>query len=266
MADYVPLDYSYESLQKRMERMWETIWTLQEKIEDLSNNTEEKKVVPYTKSGGNQDIAHKNPIDISTGMIPNLSGAIVWNDAELKFTPYGTKPTAPEKGYNRHSHSRLSGGALDVNTLEIIDYKVTWETDPTYNKDCQSLWKITPQIKTEKNSKNEDVEKIGKLDLIFNPDTIKWGVASYEIDVEKCYLVRRYKTGDTLPAGKKVGDIMIDTSGKEMKSKLLIETKFKDESGVEQTDISKSAVVWDVNASVFRFFAIYAEEPPKSKE
>jgi len=250
-----------KTLQTRILELENTIKLLISKLEDISNNVEEKQLVPYSKSGGIKDLSHNNPVDTSTGLSTTFSGAVIWNDVDLRVPPYGKYPTSdPVKGYNRHSHSSMSGGALDINTLEIVEYErdsvtdkiIDIEGNKIYHQDCQDTWKKIPKIKKEQNTKEEDVNKIGKLDLIFNADSLKWGVASYEIDVEKCYFVRRYKAGDTIPEGKQIGDIMLDnhTPPQEMKAPLF-----------NETEPTKSNILWDENGNCWRFFAVYAEEP-----
>lgn len=239
-----------KTLQQRIIELENQIILLSSKLEDISNNVEEKRLLPYSKSGGLKDPSQLKSIDISTGMIPTLSGAVLWNDIDLRSPEYGEKPSGnPTKGYNRHSHSRYSGGALDIKTLEIVEYDITdWESDSDYNKHCQQFWRTLPKIKKEQNTSKENVEKIGYLDLIFNPDwgydennkpIGRWGVASYEIDVEKCYLVKRDSEGV----------IETDENGNEMKASLFNE------------DVTKTNIVWDKNAKVWRIYAVFAEEP-----
>lgn len=219
---------------------------IRSELEELQKNTAEKIAQPYTKSGGNKDQSQQKATDISTGMGQTFAGAIVWNDAELLLPAYGTKPDDPTKGYNRHSHSRFSGGALEANTLEIIEYDVTWATDPTHHKDCQSLWKTTPEIKKVKNTDNEDIEKIGLLDLIFNADKEKWGCAAYEIDISKCFFVLRGADGE----------IELDENGIEKKSPLYITSKV---GGVTEVDKAKTSIVWDKTGKCWRIFAVYSD-------
>lgn len=227
------------SLNKRAKIMWEIIWDLQDKLKDLSENTEEKDPSNYTKSGGIKNDSEKRPVDLSTGLPSVLAGSVIWNDTELLKPAYGKKPSAPIKGYNRHSHSRFSGGALDINTLELVEYDIDWALNNLYNKDIQSVWRGLPTIKQLQNSKNENVSKIGYLDLIFNADTHKWGTSAYEIDVKKCYLVLRDEEGN----------IEKDINGQEMKAPLYNE------------DVTKTNLVWDKNSRSWRFYATYAEDP-----
>lgn len=208
---------------------------LMDKVRQLSETVESKSPQPYSKVGqvGNRDqIA---PVGVRSGW-GNLHGnGVIWNDAMLAFPNNQTKPANAVSGYNRHSHGRFSGGALDINILEFVEYNVNWITDPNYNKDCQSYWIIDPAIVTELNTSNEQIERIGLLDLIFNPDTQKWGVTAYEIDVEKTYIVKR----------DSAGDIELDDNGNEKKSLLY------------NSDTTKTNVVWDTNAQAWQFFCIF---------
>jgi hypothetical protein len=211
---------------------------LKTKIDDLSKSTEEKDIKPYSAVGSKRDRSQTRPTDVSTGLGQVFTGGVIWNDSEQIISCYGQKPNDPEKGYNRHSHSRFSGGALDVKTLEIVEYDVDWETG-NYQKDCQSLWRNAPTIKKQQNIHNENVDKIGLLDLVFNADTQKWGVSALEIDVKKCFLVQRDAEGN----------IELDENGIEKKALLYNE------------DITKTNLVWDKNAKCWRFYAVYAEPP-----
>jgi hypothetical protein len=209
---------------------------LKTKIDDLSKSTEEKDIKPYSAVGSKRDRSQTRPTDVSTGLGQVFTGGVIWNDSEQNVPAFGQKPDDPRKGYNRHSHSRYSGGALDVKTLEIIEYNIDWEGG-NFQKDCQSTWRGSPSIKTQQNTGGESVEKIGLLDLIFNPDTVKWGVSAFEIDVKKCYFVLRDSSGD----------IVKDENGNEQKALLYNE------------DMDKTNIVWDKNAKCWRIYATFAE-------
>lgn len=228
-----------QTLNERIEKLEREVANLTSKLNDISNNVEEKKTIPYTRSGGIKDQSQQRPTDVSTGLGQTFAGSIIWNDSELVFPPYGRKPNNPTKGYNRHSHSRYSGGALDINTLEIVEYDVDWEADLTHHKDCQSLWNTLPKIKRVINSRRQSVEKLGKLDLVFNADTSKWGAVAYEIDVKRCYLVERDDKGN----------IALDEDGNEKKALLF------------SSNPNKTCIVWDKMSKTWRFYAVYAETP-----
>lgn len=220
-------------LNDKIKELENKIINLEAKIQDLSKNTEETYKKPISVVGGGKDQSLTRPIDIRSGRGQNLGSPVLWNNTEIDAI-YGVEPAIPIIGYNKHSHSRYSGGALIKDVLEIVEY----EWGSITNKHSQGFLKPSqqPQIATEINSNGETIQKIGLLDLIFNADTGTWGVASYEMDVKKCYLVERDENGD----------IVLDTKGNEKKSSLY------------NTDQTKTAIVWDENAGVWRFYAVYA--------
>jgi hypothetical protein len=172
------------------------------------------------------------PIDAKTGLGAILANHVIWNDKEGLIPPLNEEPPLPTKGYNKHSHSRYSGGALIKDKLEIVEYE--WGT--ITNKDSQQFWVTQPKIKKEVNSKGQSIDKIGLLDLVFNSDTSTWGVATYEIDVKKCYLVER----DTN------GNIATDSKGQQKRSPLY------------NSDTTKTNIIWDESGNCWRLFSVYA--------
>ena len=199
------------------------------------------------------------PVDVTAGYGLISGNAVLWNNGEL-----GTPPINEEipliwttKGYNKHTHSRYSGGALIKQNLEIVEY------DPTdwaliVNPHSQQFWQTNPKIRTTVTSdpSHKTVEMIGTLDVIFNPDAGtdsngnpigKWGVATLEIDVRKCNFVqRRTEDGD----GQKAGDIQKDENGIEMKGPLW------------DSDQTKSSIIWDKDSQVWRLYAAFAPGTP----
>ena len=230
----------------RIQQLENTILNLEGKLKDLSTNTEEKDPTPYTIGSIN-----KNPIQIAD-INTNTDGSIFWNDSELNTPPKFLKPPDPTKGYNKHFHTRYAGGALDINALEIVEYQIEWEgteevPNPTHSKHSQQFWGTSPDIKKVQNTKNELVDKIGNLDLVFDADSAKWGTGAYEIDIDKCYFVRRYPADseEGIP-----GTIMLDENDKEMKAKIY------------NSDNTKTNIIWDKTALCWRWYSIYAETPP----
>ena len=223
-----------ETVQDQLDALYDQIGELSDKVDDLSSNTEEKDLSPYSKADG------YNPIQISDIRVTR-DGYVVWNDSELKCPPFGQKPPDPTIGYLRHFHTRYSGGALDVKATEMVQYNINWDTDDTHSKHSQQLWKDDPPISKTQNSKNENVDMIGTLDMMFDADNKIWGAVPHFIDVEKAYLVR------INPLTKA---IMHDENDVEMKSPLF-----------NALDDSKSCVVWDTNAKVWRFIAVYTQDP-----
>lgn len=205
------------------------------RVLDLNMHIEEGLPLPYTKHGELNTDYRRSPIGTKTGLGRKLGGPMVWNDSILKNPPLNEKPDDATKGYNKHSHSEFSGGALDINTLELIEYDVNWELSFLYNKDCQDYWDVDPPIKIVQNSNGENVEKKGKIGIEFNPDTQTWEAGQANIDVKNTYLVMRDSNGN----------IMIDSRGNEMKAPLY------------NSDSTKTSVIWDSNAGVWRFYAVY---------
>jgi len=219
-----------QSINWRIYELENRVIELRRKLGDLSRNTEEKSKTPISIVGGATEKSIVSPIDLRSGRCMH-GNAVIWNNTEVN-NKYGVEPTTPEVAYNKHSHSRFSGGALIKDVIEIVEY--VWGA--IVNKHSQQYWSPQPEIATEVNSDGETVPKIGQLEVVFNADTKTWGTAAYEIDVKKCYLVERDADGN----------IALDENGKEKKSPLYNE------------DTTKSAIIWDANARCFRFYATYA--------
>lgn len=229
------------TLDERIKLLEEEIISLRIKVSDLSKNTEETTPKPKSIVGGGLDQSLISAVDIRSGMGNFLGNPVKWNNTELDGI-CGTQPDEPTIGYNKHAHSRYSGGALIKDVLEIVEYN--WGA--ITNKHSQQFVQLTDNdIITTTNTNGETVKKIGLLDLVFNPDggydsngnpIGTWGVSTYEINVKKCYLVERDDNGD----------IVIDSKGQEKKSLL-----YNDDS-------NKTSIVWDENAACFRFYAVYS--------
>jgi len=224
------------TLNERIEHLEQQIELLMSKTGDLSTNVEETTKKPYVVAGGGKSSTTNMPIDAKTGLGPILSNHVIWNDSEGFIPPLNREPPNPAKGYNKHSHSRYSGGALIKDKLEIVEFE--WGT--IVNKDSQQFWKNNPLIKTDKNTKGEEVDKIGLLDLVFNPDTLTWSTSALEIDIKRCYLVERDETGA----------VKLDSKGQPMRSLLY------------NTDQTKTSIVWDENGNCWRFYAVYSPGTP----
>ena len=230
-----------KTLNEQIDELQEEIIKLRSKVKDLSENVEEKAPTPYSRVGSLRDETKNTPVDPTTGR-GRFGGFLPWNDNELKSPPLSrtTKPDIPKKGFNKHGHSEFSGGALDINTLELVEYDMELNSDnewisSEYNKHCQQFFITEPKIKNVQNSNNETVLKKGFLGLTFNPDTKKWG--SDEIDVKKTYLVLRDEQGN----------LVKDDNNNEMKAPLY------------NSDPTKTNIVWDSNAKVWRLYAVYAD-------
>ena len=229
-----------ESLNSQIKNLQDNIHKMNSKVKDISTNTEQKDPAPYTI--GNINKKTIRIADIGT----NSDGSIAWNDSELNIPAKYKKPPEPQKGYNKHFHTRYAGGALDINSLEIVEYNIDWALSTTHSKHSQQFWGTIPTIKKAQNTKNEEIDKIGNIAFVFDADSAKWGASAFEIDIEKCYFIRRYlEDGE----GYKKGDIVKDENGKEMKSKIYNE------------DATKTSIIWDETNLCWRFYAIFAEFP-----
>jgi hypothetical protein len=225
------------SLNAKVRELEQKIVALEAKIQDLSRNTEESYKKPITVGGGSQSQGKIGAIDFRSGRGGMNGGPITWNETEID-APYGTQPPAPTIGYNKHAHSRFSGGALIKDVIEIVEYE--WGT--ITNKHSQGFLKSTqqPQIAKEANTAGKQVDKIGLLDLVFNADTQTWGCPAYEIDVRKCYIVERDEDGN----------IALDANGNEKKSPLFNDNELF------------SSIIWDKDGrngqGCWRFLSVYA--------
>jgi len=227
-----------KSLNDRIDELEKQLKELQHKLDYVSDRAEEKSPQPTSQIG---QIQFKHGVMPSSGTglgrVWTYPGHIVWNDADGLTPPYGTTMMIPAKGYNKHSHSRYSGGAFIKDVLEVVDYDFGGSASSN-KKHSQSYWLTDPPIKKVVNTNGESVEKIGVLDLIFNADNRKWGSPAYEIDVRKCAFVMRDSNGD----------IMTDANGKEMASPLY------------NSNPLKTNIIWDPDGKQWRFYAVYAPD------
>lgn len=216
------------------------IVALESKILELSKNTESMRVKPESIIS-QIDLSKTTPMPSTgtgLGKMPGASGGIIFNDADAQNVAFGQNPPQPSKGYNKHGHNEFSGGALDINTLKLVEYVrnpsgiILDQYGNPLNESCQSYWKNPAQI-----AKDGDVEKIGHLEIEFDKNSKKW-LAGGIIDVKKTNLVMKDVDGK----------VMKDSKGQEMKAPMY---------GIE-TDTQN--VVWDKNAQVWRFYAVFADE------
>jgi hypothetical protein len=228
------------TINEQIAKMQAEIKELKSAVAASSSNTDNAPPPPTTFVGGSRDRSLIQSIDAKSGQGQVRGNQLIWYSGEID-QPLNQEPDNPDthpgivsstKIFNKHTHSRYSGGALLKNSLEIVDYDLSLIDNPH----SQIFWKTKPTIKKEKNSQDQSVEKIGLLDLIFNPDTKTWGVSAYEIDVTKCYVVQKDENGI----------IKKDSKGQDMKSPLWNE------------DTTKTSVIWDKNGKCWRFLAVYA--------
>jgi len=214
---------------ERIAQLEQQVQDLQIAIYKINIETSEKYISPTSFGGGPNERSTIKPIDIKTGLGRILGSSLVWHTGELQNPPITEEAPNPEsingaKGYNKHSHSKFSGGALEKNTLEIQELDFT-----TQNKHSQQYWQEEPQLKSDLNLNGEKVDRIGNLDLIFNPDTKKWGSAAYEIDVKKCNFVERDDDGNIIHSAPLYNE-----------------------------DQTKTSIVWDEDGGCWRLFCAYA--------
>ena len=169
---------SYDSLNYKIKKLEKEIATLKAKMADISKNVEEKHAKPHSKVGDLDDKSQNRPSDITTGLGQDSGGNLAWNDSEQTTPPYGQKPDEPTKGYHGHSHSRYAGGAIDINTLEFVEYDIDWGASTEYSKHSQQFWVTPPPIKTvtyeAEGEAPEEIEKIGNIACRFNPEDKLW--------------------------------------------------------------------------------------------
>lgn len=227
------------TLNERILLLEKTLANNTSKIVDLSIKVDGKLKIPYSIVGGNPSRDSIAPIDIKAGLGSIKGGSIIWNTSEIGSIPANEEPPVPGKetggkGYNNHSHSRFSGGALIKDVLEVVDYDLSSIVNPH----SQQFWQEQPGIKTSINTEGESVQRIGVMDLVFNPDTKTWGCPAYEIDIERCIFVKRNSDGE----------IEEDENGNKMSAPLY------------NTDPTKTSIIWDVNGKCWRIYAVYAPD------
>ena len=139
---------------------------LENRLNSLGTKVENKFKPPMTKIGQETDKSIIRNVPPVTGQGANMGSGIVWNDTDLKFPPYGALPPVPTKAYNQHTHSRFAGGALEISSLEIVEYDLT-----EYNIHCPQFQE-EPQIKQD----SEGNLKISSLEdsLVWDVKNKKW--------------------------------------------------------------------------------------------
>lgn len=170
-----------KSLLTRIKEMQGQILLLNSKIQYLesklpgSDDSGNLTQVPLIPLG---NVGNEFPsTDTGLGRIYGSQPGIIWNDAEAELPPFGTQPGTPTKGYQKHSHSKYAGGALDLNTLEIVKYKtgdaeedieIIDSDGNILNRHTQSFWKSLAQIEVDDNNK----EKIATIadNLVWDKD------------------------------------------------------------------------------------------------
>lgn len=230
------------NLTNKITQLEAKIITLENRIKEIqSNSIETKPLQPYSIVGGARDRSLTRPVEPSTGLGGTHGGNLAWNDSELKLPPFGYPPPTPTTGYNRHTHNRYAGGALNIQYLELVEYDTNWSE---HNPLCQQFWKTEPPIATMADSNGNSVDKIGRLYLEFDPNYKLWFAGIREIDVERTRFVKKNEEGE----------IETDENETPMSSPIYVNNPSFDD------------VVWDATAKMWRFYAVYAEEPEESED
>lgn len=248
------------TLNNKIKKLEAQVELLQDQIKNLVANTSKKAKSPYTKVGIPSKTQNK-PVDIKTGLGAIHGAAIPWNDKELQVPPYGVQPDTPTKGYNLHGHNKYSGGALDIHTLELVEYEnidgaiINIDGD-LLNHSCQQYWKEDVNIALS----DDGVEKIGKIDIEFDSDSGKWIAGSGAINVKTTKIVEYawYLEGVEVDADTEgaTRSIKLDDNGNNMESII----NGEDDEGVAEEDEGlRENMVWDKNAQCWRFYAVYAD-------
>lgn len=242
------------TINKRVRELEQEILNLKTILSALTDKIQDKAIKPYTKAGSPKDKSQKRPIDVRSGLGGTFGGNMVWNDAEAKLPPINSLPGDPTKGYSKHFHSRFAGGALDINSLELVEYDYEAGEDAVgYNPHCQQFWNIIPPIKQQ-----DGVDKIGLIDISFDSASGKWITSSGSIDVKTTKIVEYawYKDGVEVDADTEdaVREIKRDDNGNDMESII----NGEDDPGSEEEGLREN-MVWDKNALCWRFYAVYAD-------
>ncbi len=249
------------TLNDRIKELEQHVKKLTSQIIKISALTESQTPKPYGKMGGITSKDSIRPADISSGLGMIYGGQTLWNDAEALGIGFGTKGDTPTKGFNLHTHSQFSGGALDINALQLVEYDVDWGAsggaDPDRSKHSPGYWRTHPPIAKEGN-----VEKIGNLDITFDPITKKWMTGSIYIDVENTFLVQyEWVDDDGNPVAEETPGatrrIKQDGNGVEMKSPLLYTSADTSNLDGRNENLRKSQVVWREDDKCWKLYSVY---------
>ena len=165
------------TLNDKVRQLENQIKTLQAKVLDLTNKTEASRAKPESKVPLS-DLSKTTPMPSSgtgLGKLPARNAGIIWNDADAQNLGFGTQPSIPTKGYNKHSHSEYAGGALDINTLKLVEYDLSG-----YNKHNQSYWKEQPNIEKDEDG-NEKISDLSKS-MVWDKENKCWRLIAVYAD------------------------------------------------------------------------------------
>ena len=213
------------TLNQRIAILEQQIETLQAQINKNSQNTEATEAKGTSKTRNIKAGATIKPVAMTPSKMANSQGQTLfdifdsaylpWNDVEMGRPNYGVKPPTPTEGYNNHMHSLYSGGPLDINTMQLIEYTAAFSG--SNNMHCQQFWTLgyddlykkdrsgnTTYIKktslADGDSGAEGVPKIGTLDIGFNGTTKKW-VAAGSLNIDSTIVTDNDGNTATLATG-----------------------------------------------------------------
>ena len=242
-----------KTVNKQIQELQQEVKILKQSIKGLLSKTKDP-APPYSKVGSNRSRSNDNPADVRAGLVSIYGGSVMWNNADASKPPLNQLPPTPEEGYNKHFHGRHSGGALDINSLELVEYDYENGTDVVgYNPDCQQYWRVAPPI-----MKENEVEKIGKLDIEFDSSSKKWIAGSGAINVKTTKIVEYawYLGGMEVSADTEGATREIKKDGNDNNMESVINGE--DDPGSEEEGLREN-MVWDENAQCWRFYAVYAD-------
>ncbi len=145
------------TLNDKIKQLERQIRILESKVIDLTNKTEATRTRPESRISqidlGKFSSSPTPSSGTGLGQVPGYVPGVIWNDADVSATPFGEQPPTPTKGYNKHFHSRYAGGALDINSLELVEYE---DLDTSgHNRNTQSYWKTLPNIALDDNGEQK---------------------------------------------------------------------------------------------------------------
>jgi len=172
-----------QKLNDRIKLLENEIRNLKAKVSDLATKTEAGRIKPESKVP-KIDLSRQTPMPSTgtgLGKLPARAGNIIFNDGDAQLKAFGQMPDTPTKGYNKHSHGKFSGGALDINTLELVEYEDLEISG--HNKDCQSYWKEQPSIELDEDG-NEKISDLSK-NMVWDKEEKCWRFIAVYADSEE---------------------------------------------------------------------------------
>lgn len=178
------------TLNEKIFKLEKQIIILQAKVIDLTKKTEASRIKPESLNPRPVNIKNSPMPSTGTGLgrVQGRQGNLIFNNAEVSRVPFGQQPSIPTKGYNKHFHTRYAGGALDINSLELVEYEnnegiILDQYGNTVNKHSQAYWNNI--VKIEKDDNGE--EKISNIadNLVWDEDNKVWRFLAVYADDEE---------------------------------------------------------------------------------